>query len=144
MNCAVMFSVTSIVPSALIRICASKCWMTSWRAAATPAANKPSRPMRNARRRIFMAASLLIRAAEADLGNFPLGRRADLEELAGFEIEHVGDDIGRELRDLRVEIADHRVVVAPCVLDAVFDLVQRLLELIEALDGPQLRIGLRE
>src|SRR6204780_5929997 len=67
--------------------------------------------------------------AEAHFRNFALGRRADLEKLARLEIEHAGNNVGGELRDFRVEVAYHGVVIASRVLDAVFDLVQSILKL---------------
>src|SRR5262249_16682142 len=55
-------------------------------------------------------------SAEADFGCFAFGRRGDLEEFARFETQHAGEDIGWELLDFGVEIADHGVVIAARVL----------------------------
>src|SRR6185437_11865516 len=131
--------------------------MTSWRAAAGIAqasvhrSKSRSAEGRGARARRgcavpegFIAAwdeAASIGAAEADLGGFALGRGRDFEEFARFEIEHAGDDVGRELRDFRVEVADDGIVVAAGVLDRVLELIEGLLELRKAFDGTQLRIG---
>src|SRR6202046_2916288 len=79
-------------------------------------------------------------SAEADLRNFALSRRADLEKLTRLEVEHARNDVGRELCDFRVEVAHHRVVIATRVLDAVFNLIQRVLKLSERFHGAQLRV----
>src|ERR1035437_8033200 len=80
------------------------------------------------------------RRAEADLRHFAFGGSADLEEFPFLEIPHPGDDVGRELFDHRVEIADYGVVVAPRVLQRVFNLIECALQLREALDRAQLGI----
>src|SRR5712664_4011991 len=78
--------------------------------------------------------------AEADLGCFPLGRCGDLEEFARLESQHVGEDVRGELLNLGVQVADHRVVIAPRVLYRFFDLSQRGLQRREALNSAKLRI----
>ncbi len=82
--------------------------------------------------------------SEADLRDFALGRCGDLEKLAWLEIEHSGDDVGGELLDLGVEVAYYSIVVAARILDRVFELRQRVLELRERFDGAQLWIGFSE
>ena len=49
-----------------------------------------------------------------------------------------------KLRDLRVEVANHGVVIAARVLDAVFNLIESLLKLRETLDCAKLRVGFGE
>src|SRR5579875_2338936 len=119
---------------------ASKLWMASWRAFAGAASAKETEASRRkaiaARRRLSISAELLrCTGLKTDFGNFAFRRRLDFEKFAGFEIEHAGDDVGRKLHNLGIEIADDGVVVAARVLDAVFELVQR---------GAQLRIGFGE
>src|SRR5258708_33349645 len=84
---------------------------------------------------------LRVGRVEADLRDFALGRCGDLEKLAWLEIEHSGDDVGGELLDLGVEVAYYSIVVAARILDRVFELRQRVLELRERFDGAQLWIG---
>src|SRR6266849_4339308 len=124
---------------------ALKSWMTSWRAAAGKATVRSAR-RRSPRRSMAMASASLLRGARAEayFGDFALGRRRDFEELARLEAEHVGDDVGGEDGNFRVQVAHDGVVVAPRVLDRVFDLIERLLELREAFDGAKLRIGFGE
>ena len=62
----------------------------------------------------------------------------------GLEAEERRQDVRRDLGDLRVEVAHDGVVVAAGVLHRLLDLRERRLELGEALDGAQLRIGLGE
>src|SRR4029077_19527253 len=57
---------------------------------------------------------------------------------------HAGDDVRGEHGDLGVEVADHGVVIAARVLHAVFDLIQRLLELRETFYGAKLRVRFGE
>ena len=82
--------------------------------------------------------------AEADFGGFALRGGSDFEEFAFLEAEHAGEDVGGELQNFRVQIADDRVVVAAGVLNGVFDLRQRVLQRSEAFDGAQLGVGLGE
>src|ERR1700730_10809750 len=82
--------------------------------------------------------------AEADLGSFALRGGSDFEEFALFEAEHAGEDVGGELQDFRVQVADDGVVIAAGVLHGVFDLREGVLKGSEAFDGAQLRIGLRK
>ncbi len=79
---------------------------------------------------------------KADSGDLPLGRGAKLEVLAWLECEHAGDDVGGELLDLGVQVADHGVVIPPRVLEGILDLIEIRLELREVLNRAQLRIGL--
>src|SRR6266852_2727055 len=78
--------------------------------------------------------------AEADFRCFPLGRCGDLEELTRLETQNVCKDVRGELLNLGVQVADHRVVIAPRVLYGVFDLSQRGLQRREALNSAKLRI----
>src|SRR5712692_3148524 len=154
MNRGWMTSVTSIVPSGRTAISASKRWMTNWRAAAGAGAASSRKPARSGPASVRPSVLALLigrpslrlrgRGAEADLGCFALGWRGDLEELARLEAEHPGDDVRRELSDLRVEVADGSVVVAPRVLDGVFDLGQCVLELREAFHRAKLRVSLSQ
>ena len=65
--------------------------------------------------------------AEADFRHFALGGGADLEKFALLEVTHAGNNVGGELLNHRVEIADHGVVVAARILQVVFNLIQGLL-----------------
>src|ERR1700722_8739175 len=58
---------------------------------------------------------------------------AGLEELASLEVEHAGQNVGGEHLYFRVQIAHHGVVVTARVLDGVFRLAQRALQLRELL-----------
>src|SRR3990170_5133117 len=136
-----MVSVTSITPSALTCTSTSKLWMTSSLAAAGAAASS-RKEKRRARRRIrHLRARLAGAGFEADLGRFALRGVGQLEELARLEGEKAGDEVRGEHLDLGVEVAHHGVVVAAGVLDGLFNLAERVLELREALDGAQLRVG---
>src|SRR5579863_9419795 len=106
--------------------------MTIWRAAAGAATHRTTTQTRSSSRDIRMPRSARC-AAEADLRHFAFGRRGDLEELARLEIEHARENIGRKLSDLGVEVSHDRVVIAARVLDVVFERVQCLLKLVEAL-----------
>jgi len=64
---------------------------------------------------------------------------SEAEELAWLEPERSGDQVGGELLDLGVEVADHSVVIAARVLDVVLDLAEVPLQRKEALPG--LEIG---
>src|SRR5579875_703340 len=142
MNCTSIISATSIDASGEIVTRSSKCWMTSCRAAAgsAPHNNRSSArahaapPRRKSRPRDRGLGAKLY------LGNFAFGRRADLEKFAPFEIKHPRQNVRRELRDFRVVVADHGVVVPPRILDVVLNRVQRLLQLIKAFNRTQLRI----
>src|SRR3984893_10927762 len=81
---------------------------------------------------------------EADFGSFALGRCRHFEEFPGLEAEHVGENIGGELLNLGVEVANDGVVVAAGVLGVVLDLGEGVLQRGEALDGAELGIGFRE
>src|SRR6185369_5921236 len=132
-----------MVASSDTRMSASKRSMSSVRA---PAGDAKARAAMNVR-----AASQKTRRmrrsgggrGEADLRRLPLGA-GELEELARLETEGARDDAVGELGDLRVQVAHDGVVVPPRVSDLVLDLLQRTLQRGEALDGPQLRIGLGE
>src|SRR5579863_10401309 len=63
-----------------------------------------------------------------------------LKELPRLEAEHARQNICGERLDLRVQVTHHRVVVAAGVLDGVFGLAQRSLQLREFLRGLQLRV----
>src|ERR1700736_3267776 len=69
--------------------------------------------------------------------------RCGLEELAWLEIEHAGKNVGREGLDLRIQVADHSVVIAARILNRVFGLAQRALQLSKFLRRLQLGIILR-
>src|SRR5262245_35164376 len=130
-----------MVPSSDTRMSASNRSMSSERAAAgeakASAAVKVSAVSQETRR---MGSGGGRR--EADLRCLALLAACELEELAGLETEGARDDALGELRDLRVQVAHHGVVVPPRVSDRVLDLAQRPLQRGEALDGAQLRIGL--
>src|SRR6059036_4346924 len=134
-----MVSVTSMVASRATTTSASKRSMASERAAARPpVAASRSRPASTP------ASGLAARGLEADLGGLALRFTAELEELARREAEGAGDQVRGELRDARVQVAHHRVVVAARVLHRVLDLAEARLELREVLRGAELRVGLGE
>src|SRR5271154_1671588 len=153
------FSVTSTVPSALMTIVSSKCWMTSWRVPAACERGAQESAATSAKRQVARTRPVRLKpnfesekrstllgggAAEADFWRFALGRRADFEEFAGFDVEHAGDDVRRELNNFRVEVANDGVVIAARVLNTVLNLAERLLKLREALNRAKLRIGFGE
>jgi len=84
------------------------------------------------------------RIAEADLGRFTLRGGRNFKELALLETQHSRDDVGWELQDLGVEIANDGVVITARVLDGILNLRERILERGEALNGAELRVGLGE
>ena len=47
-----------------------------------------------------------------------------LEELAWSEAEHSGKNVGRERLNFRIQIAHHRVVITPRVLNRIFRLAE--------------------
>src|SRR5207245_1201424 len=102
------------------------------------AALSPSVPTRDK----VSGRSLAARGLEADLGGLALGFTAELEELARREAERAGDQVRGKLRDARIQVAHHRVVVAARVLHRVLDLAEARLQLREVLRGAQLRVGL--
>src|SRR5216110_1452756 len=134
-----MVSVTAMLASRATTTSASKRSMASERAAARP-------PGAASRRRPASApaSALATRGLEADLGGLALRFTAQLEELARREAERAGDQVRGKLRDARVQVAHHRVVVAARVLHRVLDLAEARLELREVLRGAQLRVGLGE
>src|SRR5574340_271796 len=144
MNCTSIISATSIDASGETVTRSSKCRIVSCLAAAHwPQISKSAQATAHwGQRRIRVR---LLRS-KLYFGNFAFRRRAEFEKLARFEIEHAGDDVRWKLRDLRVEVAHHGVVITARVLNRVLDLIERLLQLVEALHGPQLRIrfGQRE
>src|SRR5712671_7866695 len=71
---------------------------------------------------------------------FAIGRSFHFKELPRLEAEHARNDIGREGLDAGVEVPYHGVVVAPRVLDIVFDRVQRILQPRKLLRRFQFRI----
>src|SRR5215471_5520545 len=81
-----------------------------------------SRRKNGARERIVggVLAALRLGGAEADLRRFALGGRGNFEELALFEAKHAGEDVGGELFDLGVQVADDCVVIAAGVLHGIF------------------------
>ena len=81
---------------------------------------------------------------EADLGSFALGGGRDFEKFARFEAEHAGENIGGELLNLGVKVANHGVVIPAGVLDRIFDLRERVLQRSKAFNGAELRIGFGE
>ena len=78
---------------------------------------------------------------ERHLRHGPLGRIVQAKEFARLEAHHPCDDPGRELRDRGIEVANHGVVVAPRVLQMVFDIGQRGLQRGEA--RGRLELGIR-
>src|SRR6266849_5251961 len=149
-----MFSVTSMVPSGITSVSEWKFSMRSSRVLKAEIAGKAKAEITKIRRndRMEMQRTRIIRYAapmscggsvEGHLGSFALSRRGDFEELARLESQHVGKDIGRELLDLGVQVADHCVVVAARVLDGIFDLGQRVLQRRKALNGAELWICFR-
>src|SRR5215467_12836451 len=83
-------------------------------------------------------------SVEADFGSFSLGCSRDFEKLARLEAEHSGEDVGGELLNLGIEVADDGVVVAASVLHVVLNFGERVLQRSEAFDGAKLRIGFSE
>src|SRR6266849_2260935 len=149
-----MVSVTSIVPSGITIVSEWKFSMRSSRVlrAETTGKTKPEIATISKNNRMEMQRTRIIRYAapmscggsvEAHLGSFALSRRGDFKELARLESQHVGKDIGRELLDLGVQVAEHCVVVAARVLDGIFDLGQRVLQRRKALNGAELWICFR-
>src|SRR2546425_498663 len=134
-------SVTSRVPSGRTTASTSKLSMTVCDAAGTGAATRtasrganPSTLRRARRSRIpgligLASPALLSGGAEADLGHFTLGGHGHFKELARLEVEHPGEDVRGELRDFGVEVAHDGIVIAPRVLECVFELGERALEL---------------
>src|SRR6266446_9613088 len=82
------------------------------------------------------------RRIKADFWRFALGNGGYFEEFARPEPKHARKNIGGELLDLGVQVADDRVVVATRVLNGVFNLCKRILQRGEAFNGAKLRIGL--
>src|SRR6266852_8481916 len=149
-----MVSVTSIVPSAITIVSDWKFSMRSSRVLRAEAAGKTKTNRAMARKdRMAMRRTRVIPCAapgscrgraEADLGRFPLGGCGDFEEFARLESQHVREDIRGELLDFGVQVADHGVVIASCILHGVLYLSERGLQRREALDGAELRIRLRK
>src|SRR5213594_2721619 len=135
-----MVSVTSMVASRATTTEASKRSMESSRAAAGP----PVAPQRRKTPASARAKVLAARGLEVDLGGLALRFTGELEELARREAEGAGDQVRGELRDARVQVAHHRVVVAARVLHRVLDQAEARLELREVLRGAELRVGLGE
>src|SRR5260370_22635460 len=146
-----MVSVTSIAPSGVTMISDWKFSMRSSRVLKAEAAGKTkaktsaiAKSKRIAMQRARVIPSVAPAScrwrAEADLRCFPLGRRGDFEEFTRLEPQHVCEDVRGELLNLGVQVADHRVVIAPRVLHGVFDLRQRGLQRREALNRAKLRI----
>src|SRR3990170_4755915 len=79
---------------------------------------------------------------ELDLRDRALRRVGDLEVLLDGEPEHAGEQVRRERHQGGVVVADVPVVEAPRERDLVLGGRQLLLQLVERLDGAQLRIGL--
>src|ERR1022692_5216444 len=78
----------------------------------------------------FVAADRALALVAPIMGSELYGHRlavglGGLEELAGLEVEHAGQNVGGENLNPRIQIAHHRVVVAPGVLDGVLRLAQR-------------------
>src|SRR5437016_2673908 len=82
------------------------------------------------------------RRIKADFWRFALGNGGYFEEFARLEPEHACKNIGGELLNLGVQVADDRVVVAARVLNGVFNLHKRILQGSETFNGAKLRIGL--
>src|SRR6266478_4008660 len=148
-----MFSVTSTDPLGETMTSASNFSIRSSRVMSAFAGGKTravTRTMTNRkrtrlwRRRIMPAAVRVScrRRVEAYFWSFALCGGRDFEKLARFETQHIGEDVRGKLLDFRVEVADHSVVVAPRVLDVIFDLRQRVLQRGETFDGAQLGVGL--
>src|ERR1051326_7423178 len=72
----------------------------------------------------------------------PVGR-CSLKKLPLGKSEHPRQYVCREGLNLRVQIAYHRIVIAACILDLVFRLTERSLELREFLGSFELGIVLR-
>src|SRR4029077_11869444 len=62
------------------------------------------------------------RRIKADFWRFALGSGGYFEEFARLEPKHACKNIGGELLNLGVQVADDRVVVAARVLNGIFDL----------------------
>src|SRR5579864_3104773 len=94
-NLTSRISVTSMVESAWTSICTSKLWMVSCRATTGLAASSVRATRRIAQRNLRIASLALLRRArlETYLRRLALRWRADLEELARLEIEHVRDHV---------------------------------------------------
>jgi hypothetical protein len=73
-----------------------------------------------------------------------LTRVAQLEELSRPKPERTRDQIGGKLCDLRIEVANHCVVIPPSVLDVLLDLGETPLEREEALRRLEIGICLRQ
>src|ERR1051326_4595292 len=77
-------------------------------------------------------AGLVIRDAAFISGKFNLRRFAfglgRFKELFLLEAESAGQQVGRKSLDLRVQVADHSVVVAARILNGVFELIERILQ----------------
>ena len=69
-------------------------------------------------------------------------RFGDFEELPLLEAKHPGHDVGRERLDLRIQVADHCVVVAARILNCIFHLAQRVLQLGKLFRSSQLGVVL--
>src|ERR1700722_3946111 len=82
--------------------------------------------------------------AEADFGGFALGGCGNFKEFAWLESQHVREDVGGELLNFCVQVADYSVVIAPCVLDGVLDLGKGRLERRKTLNSAELRVGFRK
>src|SRR5579864_6185147 len=80
---------------------------------------------------------------ELDLRGLAVGLRG-LKELARRETEHPGQNVRGERLNLRVQVAHHCVVITPRILNRVFCLAQRSLQLSEFLRSLELRIILRD
>src|ERR1700752_2883835 len=82
------------------------------------------------RTRLIASASTSSRrgGAEADFGSFALRRRRDFKEFARPEAQHVGKNVGGELLNFGVQVANHGVVVAAGVLDGVFNFGKGVLQ----------------
>src|ERR1700674_5862331 len=84
------------------------------------------------------------RRVEANPGSFALGRGRDFKEFTRLEAKHVRNDVGGELLDLRIEIANDGIVVTASILNSIFNLGQRRLQGGETFDGAELRVGFGE
>src|SRR5712692_561950 len=150
-----IFSVTSIEPFGETTISASNfsirsCLLVKEKQVATKPRNSSAavatRRSETVRKRMRSAVLLpsCLRRTETDLWGFPFRRSGNFKELPFLEAQHIGKNVGRELLDLGVEIAHHRVVIAPRILDGIFNLRKGILQRGEAFDGAELRIGFGE
>src|SRR5580704_6513072 len=59
--------------------------------------------------------------AKAYLWRVTFRGRTHFKEFARLEVEHAGDNVGREHLDFRIQVAYHRVVIPARILDRVLE-----------------------